>query len=146
MLNPFYLGPAAIDENTPLTYTSDDIRLCTIQRSSLQQSLGIEFRYHKHEEFYYVGATNYVPDSLPARAGIKCYDRVIEVNGTNVEFNSYEKFSECIANAKKNQCTIQLLVCSPATYVHYKTNNKSLHSNLETVKLMKPIRDDLGKI
>ncbi|CAF4030387.1 unnamed protein product [Rotaria sp. Silwood1] len=48
-------------------------------------------------------------------AGIKCFDRVIELNG--------------------------LLICSPATYAHYKSKNKHIHSNLETVKVMKPVND-----
>ncbi len=50
---------------------------------------------------------------------------------------------ECFT--KESQSIIQLLVCSPATYLHYKTNNKPLHSNLDTVQLMKPVRNDLGK-
>ncbi len=44
-----FLGPAAIDENATLVYTADDIRLCTLLRSSSQQSIGVDLVYHKHE-------------------------------------------------------------------------------------------------
>ncbi len=143
MLQKIYLGPAAIDENATLVYTADDIRLCTIQRSSNQQSIGVDIVYHKHEQFHYFKPADNFRSTLASCAGIKCYDRLIELNGINIENESTDKIMKCIA--KQSQLPIQLLLCSPATYAHYKTNNKQLHSNLETVKLMRPVRNDSGK-
>jgi hypothetical protein len=101
--------------------------------------------YHNHEQFHYVDPTNHFRSSLLSCVGIKCYDRLIELNGVNIENDGRENAMKRIAAAERSERIIQLLVCSPATYAHYKTNNKQLHSNLETVKLMKPVRDDLSK-
>jgi hypothetical protein len=77
--------------------------------------------------------------TLALCAGIKLFDRIIECNGVNIEGDSEEDLS--IRIDKLNVLTIQLLVCNPATYNYYKSKNKHIHSNLPTVKYMKPVND-----
>ena len=67
------------------------------------------------------------------------FDRLIEFNGVNIETDSMNKLTERFSIDRDQP--VQLLVCSPATYAHYKSNKKLLHSNLETVKRLKPVRD-----
>ena len=142
-LSKFHIGPAAIDDNTTLVYIADDIRLCTMRVSSANRSIGIAMEYHKHEEFYYVKPVDNFQSTLAFRAGVKHYDRVIEINGTNVENIKHKRILQHLMN----RCgfTIQFLLCDPATYEHYKTNEKQLHSNLDTVQLLKPIGDNQSK-
>jgi C-terminal processing protease CtpA/Prc len=81
--------------------------------------------------------------TLAFRAGVKSFDRVIEYNGINIEDDSAENLKKKIEDVGDQ--LFQLLVCSPATYAHYKKNNKHLHSNLDTVRRLKPIRDIASK-
>jgi hypothetical protein len=136
------LDSAALDETITLIYTADDIRLCTMQQSSTLQSVGVIISYHKHEKFNYVKPIDNFQNTLAFRAGIRLYDRVIEVDGTNIENDVDGKMIKQITNQTQ---LIQLLLCSPATYEHYRTENKQLHSNLETVKLMRPVRNNESK-
>jgi hypothetical protein len=140
IFNSIIVGPAAIDKNTTLVYTEDDIRLCTIQRSNLDHLIGLSYRLHNFEHFYYVESlTDESNSTLALCAGIKLFDRIIECNGVNIEGDSEEDLS--IRIDKLNVLTIQLLVCNPATYNYYKSKNKHIHSNLPTVKYMKPVND-----
>jgi C-terminal processing protease CtpA/Prc len=138
------IDPLAIDENTPLTYTIDDIRLCTIQRVIPGEVLGICLHYHRHERFHYIKLSADYESTLAFRAGIKSFDRIIEYNGINIEGDSADNLKKKIDDS--NNQIIQLLICSPATYAHYKTNKKHLHSNLDTVKRLKPFHDTASKL
>ncbi|CAF3664815.1 unnamed protein product [Rotaria sordida] len=136
------IGPAAIDKYTTLVYVEDDIRLCTMQRSNLDHLIGLSYQFHNFEHFYYIESLKDESNSkLAFCAGVKCFDRVIEFNGVNIEGDSEDELLNRID--KSNVLTIQLLVCSPATYAHYKSKNKHIHSNLETVKVMRPVNDKL---
>jgi hypothetical protein len=117
--------------------------LCTVQRVIPEQSLGISPHYHRHERFHYVKLSNDHESTLAFHAGVKSFDRIIEYNGINIEDDSAENFKKNIDDI--NVQFVQLLVCSPATYAHYKKNNKHLHSNLDTVKRLKPVRDIASK-
>jgi len=80
--------------------------------------------------------------TLALCAGIKLFDRIIECNGVNIEGYSEEDLLIRINNF--NVLTIQLLVCNPATYIYYKTKDKHIHSNLQTVKQMRPVNDKIA--
>lgn len=142
-LSTFHIGPAAIDDNTTLVYTADDIRLCTMQLSSVNRSIGIIMEYHKHEEFYYVKPVDNFHSTLAFRAGVQLYDKLIEINGTSVGNIKDKRILQHLIN--RYGFTIQLLLCDPATYEYFKTNKKQLHSNLDTVKLLKPIGNNQSK-
>jgi C-terminal processing protease CtpA/Prc len=137
-----YIDPYAIDKSTPLTYNTDDIRLCTMQKIIPEVVLGIFPFYHRHEGFHYVKLSDDYQSTLAFHAGIKSFDRVIECNGINIENDSAENFRKIIDNTR-NQL-LQLLVCNPSTYTHYKKNNKRIHSSLETVKFQRPVQDTTG--
>jgi hypothetical protein len=57
----------------------------------------------------------------------------------NVEKNTLEQWKERWKTQR--YLPVQILVCSPATYTHYKLNNMSLHENLPTVQRLKPAFD-----
>ncbi|CAF1133487.1 unnamed protein product [Adineta ricciae] len=131
--------PYAINEDNTLVYTADDIRLCTINKTAAAEFLHKALHYHRHEEFHYIRLHDHQRSTVAVHAGLKPFDRVIEYNGVNVEDDSVQSLRQKINST--NKPWIQLLLCSPATYVHYKTNHKHLHSNLDTVQLYKPVRN-----
>jgi hypothetical protein len=138
-----FIDPYAIDEKTSRLYITDDIRLCIIQRAIPEQRLGIIPHYHRHERFHYVKLSDDYKSTLAFHAGIKSFDRVIEYNGINIEDDSAENFKKRIDDIGDQ--LFQLLVCSPATYAHYKKSNRHLHSHLSTVKRLQPVRDTTSK-
>ena len=111
--------------------------------SSANRSTGILMIYHKHEQFYYVKPVDNFQNTLAAHAGVKPYDRLIEINGTNVENIADKRIIQFLMS--RSGRTIQLLLCNPATFEYHKRNKRQIHSNLDTVKLMKPVRNAQSK-
>lgn len=68
-----------------------------------------------------------------ARAGVKTDDRLIEINGENIEEFNHEDVQKCIYAIKYPQ-PLQLLVADIATYNYYKQQNKVIHSGLPSVQ------------
>ncbi|CAF2710281.1 unnamed protein product [Rotaria sp. Silwood2] len=132
-----YSSPAAADENTNLKYIKDDIRLCTIQRAIPQQLIGVHFHYFAPQRFHYMKLIDDLPSSLAHRAGLKSYDRIIFFNDKNIENETDEQFRHRF-NTERH-LPVQMLVCSPATYAHYKANKKIFHCNLRTIRYLKPV-------
>ena len=139
----FLLDPCAIDDDNTLVYTADDIRLCTINKTAAVKLLHKALHYHRHEEFHYIHLHDYQRSTVAMHAGLKPFDRIIEYNGVNVEDDSVVNLKQRINST--NKPWIQLLVCNPATYTHYKMNREHLHSNLDTVQFYKPVRNPAGK-
>jgi C-terminal processing protease CtpA/Prc len=129
---------ASVDENISLIYEQDDIRVCTMQRSTPEQLLGVYFYCNDRQEcLHYIKLIENLQASLARRAGIKNYDRIISLNGVNIENDTSDQFLERFDT--QLHLPVQMLVCSPATYAHYKDNNKSINSDLSTVQRLKPI-------
>lgn len=126
-----------------MPYVADDIRLCTMQRASSEEKLGVVLNFHFHERFHFLKLLDDFQLTLAFRAGVKSFDRVIEYNGTNVEADSPEEFARRF-DIDRDQ-PIKLLVCSPATYHYYKQNKKQLHSGLPTVRHLEPVQNVTGK-
>ncbi len=78
-----------------------------------------------------------LPSTLAKRAGLQNYDRVISFNSVNIENYTYDQYSSL--HDSQRHLPAQMLVCSPATYAHYKDNNKLIHSDLPTVQRLKPV-------
>ncbi len=133
----FHTDLATVDENISLIYEKDDIRLCTMQRAIPQQLLGVQFRYYRQQRFHYIKLVEDLQLSLGRRVGIKNYDRIIFLNGVNIENDTVDQFMERFD--AQQHLPVQMLVCSPATYAHYKDNNKLLHNDLPTVQRLKPV-------
>jgi hypothetical protein len=133
----FHIDPASVDESNSLIYEKDDIRLCTMQCAIPEQKLSVHFRYHRQERFHYIKLTEDLQSSLARRAGIKTYDRIITFNDVNIENDIYNQFDERF-DAERH-LPVEMLVCSVATYAHYKANNKLLHCDLPTVQHLKPV-------
>jgi C-terminal processing protease CtpA/Prc len=109
-----------------------------MQRAVLKQLLGLHFNhYDGQEKFHYIRLIKDLPLSLARRAGIKEYDRIITLNGVNIEKDTANQFMERFKSER--HLPVQMLVCSPATYAHYKDNNKPIHNDLTTVQRLKPV-------
>jgi C-terminal processing protease CtpA/Prc len=108
-----------------------------MQRAVPEQKLGVNLRYHRQQRIHYIELTEGLPSSLAHRAGLKNYDRIISFNGINIQNGTEDQFYKRFD--VERHLPVQLLVCSPATYQHYKSNNKLLHSDLPTIQRLKPV-------
>ena len=114
-----------------------------MQRAVLKQKLGVHFYYYdKGERFHYIKLTEDLKSTLAIRSGIKNYDRIISLNGISIENDTQTQFMERFE--AERHLPVQMLVCSPATYVHYKETLKPLHSNLPTVQQLQPVYASSG--
>ena len=120
-----------MDETTSPVYSADDIRLCTMHRATRDQSFGLMLRYHRHEGFHYVTLLGDPRSNAAYSAGVRNFDRLIEFNGIHIETDSADALSKRMNEV--DTLNLQLLVCSPATYMHYKANGVPLHRHLGTV-------------
>jgi len=84
---------ASIDENISLIYEEDDTRLCTIQRAIPKQKLGFTLCYCRRESFHYIKFYDDFESSLAYRAGIRNFDRIIELNSENIENDTEPQLS-----------------------------------------------------
>ncbi|CAF1323219.1 unnamed protein product [Rotaria sp. Silwood1] len=108
-----------------------------MQRAISQQILGVYFLYFAPQRFHYIELAEDSPSSLARRAELKNYDRVIFLNGVNIENDTHAMFYYRFDTAR--HLPVQMLVCSPATYEHYKTNKKQFHLDLPTIQHLKPV-------
>ncbi|CAF1596994.1 unnamed protein product [Adineta ricciae] len=108
-----------------------------MQRAIVKQRLGITLAYHKRRRVHYLRLIDRSLFSLAYRAGLKDYDRIISLNGIIIENDTPDKFKRrfCLDGSY----SIQLLVCNRATYEHYKSNSKALHSGFPTVQQLVPV-------
>ncbi|CAF5045256.1 unnamed protein product [Rotaria sp. Silwood1] len=108
-----------------------------MQRAIPQQKIGVSLPYFAQKRFHYVKLTADLPSSLARRAGLKNYDRIIFLNGINIENDTYDQFDLRFETAR--HLPVQMLVCSPATYEYYKTNKKQFHIDLPTIQHLTPV-------
>lgn len=113
-------------------------------RSSPSQLLGITHGYYTPQRFRFITLTDSSMSSLAYRAGIKNYDRVIAYNGLNIEADSVDQFPDRFN--RDRHLPVQMLLCSPATYEHYKAHQHRIHIGLETVQYLQPVTGGVGKI
>ena len=115
------IGPAAVDENATLTYVTDNIRLCSMERATPNQLLGLRKHYQYHQRFHFITLTEDFQFTLAYWAGIKRYDPVLSFNRLNIEGDTPEWFLECIDSQR--HLPVELLVCSLVTYQYYKSRD-----------------------
>jgi len=132
----------AFDEKTDWMYEADDIRLCTMQRAIPEQKLGIFLCYHRSRRFHYIKFYGDFESSLAYRGGIRNFDRIIALNNINIENDTAKQLSNRF-NVDRHR-PLQMLVCSPATYEHYKSNKKVFDDNLSTIQRLRPAYATLG--
>jgi hypothetical protein len=113
--------------------------LCTIQRSTPRQTIGISFYYYRPDQFHYIRLWHDYESTLAYRAGLRNFDRIISINDINVEQYTPKQRAEYFK--AQRHLPIQMLVCSPATYAYYKSNDLPLHENLPTVQRLRPVFD-----
>lgn len=74
-------------------------------------------------------------DSDAELAGIKNDDRLIEINGQNIQTFDHEQVTQRIRSVKYPQ-PLQMLVANVPTYDYYKQQQKLIHRGLPNVKIM----------
>ncbi|CAF3566014.1 unnamed protein product [Rotaria sp. Silwood1] len=116
---------------------NEDIRLCTIYRADSSDTFGIELNYHRREQFH---SLSIVPGRDNGRsnaelAGIKTDDRLIEINGQNIQSLSHEQITQRI-RAVKHPDPLEILVADVPTFEYYKQQQKIIHRGLPNVKIM----------
>jgi hypothetical protein len=70
-----------------------------------------------------------------ALAGVKADDRLIEINGVNVQKSDNEDVKQRIRSLKY-PAKLELLVADKKTYDYYKAQNKLIHRGLPSVRHM----------
>ncbi|CAF1088073.1 unnamed protein product [Rotaria magnacalcarata] len=111
-----------------------------MERSTPDRLLGISIFYYRPQGFYFIKLPDDFQFTLAYRAGIKNYDRIISWNGSSLEEDTHWQFLERF-DSERN-LTVTLLVCSPATYQHYKSTNRNLlRDSLPNIKRLRPIQD-----
>ncbi|CAF4357969.1 unnamed protein product [Rotaria sp. Silwood2] len=122
---------------------SDDIRLCTITRSNEQDKWGFSFNYNDDGHYCSInilsGPNN--RQSNAALAGIKSEDRLIEINGENIQNLTYTELKQRINDIRYPQ-SLQMLVADAETFNNYKEKNKPIHSKLQSVKYLSKNKTD----
>ncbi|CAF3266956.1 unnamed protein product [Rotaria socialis] len=137
------LTPSTRSKIPPLTIPpsvglpNEDIRLCTIYRADPSDTFGIELNYHRREQFH---SLSIVPGrnnerSNAEQAGIKTDDRLIEINGQNIQNLSHDQITQRI-RAVKHPDPLVVLVSDVPTFEHYKQQQKLIHRGLPNVKIM----------
>jgi len=142
---PMNVIPPAISTNSISRSTGqpailsiqDDIRLCTINRADASDPFGIELNYHKREQFHSLSLT---PGRDGGRsnaeaAGIRTDDRLIEINGQNIQKLDHDQVTNLIRSIKYPEA-LQMLVADVSTYENYRAKNQPIHQRLPNVKIM----------
>lgn len=133
---------------------NEDIRLCTINRADASDAFGIELNFHRKEQFHSLSITPgrdngpsskifyfseiliSILSSIDAEvAGIKNEDRLIEINGQNIQTFDHDQVTQRIRAVKYPE-PLQMLVANVPTYDYYKQQQKLIHRGLPNVKIM----------
>ncbi|CAF3633945.1 unnamed protein product [Rotaria sp. Silwood1] len=138
-----------------MNFSKHTPRTCEIRLSTTDQTFGFDIVYGKYDIGAYI--QEIAPDS-PASptilrkndraleindkfidnepnaelAGVKSEDRLIEINGVNVQNMDFTFIKQCLRNIKYPQ-SLQLLVANVETFNYYKQQNKAIHSKLPSV-------------
>ncbi|XP_067859568.1 Na(+)/H(+) exchange regulatory cofactor NHE-RF2 [Heptranchias perlo] len=115
---PTRLSNRSIDGNKKLQELNGQTkelcpRLCCMKKS--QNGYGFNLHSEKAKPGQYIRSVD--PDSRAAKAGLRAQDRVVEVNGVNIEG---KKHSEVVAHIKASEEEARLLVVDPETDLHFK--------------------------
>ncbi|UJR14446.1 hypothetical protein I4U23_001443 [Adineta vaga] len=125
--------------NPEISILQEDIRLCTILRTNSRDPPGFVIDYNQKERSHVL---NIVPScqnrlSDAELAGIKPNDRLIEINGKNIENLTNEEIKQRI-HAIKYPNSLQLLVVDVPTYHYYQQQNKRIYRKLSNVCILPP--------
>ncbi|UJR14959.1 hypothetical protein I4U23_001938 [Adineta vaga] len=133
--------PPTIIPMPTIPLAREDIRLCTINRADPTDTFGIELNYHRREQFHSLNITA-GRDNGPSNAelaGIKTDDRLIEINGVNIQNFDHEQVTQRIRAVRYPE-PLEVLVADVPTYDYYKQQQKLIHRGLPNVRIMSPNR------
>ncbi|XP_075054346.1 Na(+)/H(+) exchange regulatory cofactor NHE-RF3 [Mixophyes fleayi] len=103
-------------------------RLCYLVKD--KSSFGFSLKAQKGNRGIFLDTT---PDGAASKAGIQQGDRIIEVNGKNVESNSYE---ETVKLVRESGDTAMFLVVDKETDDHFQKIKKKITADQASVRLL----------
>lgn len=107
------------------------VRLCTIRKWPDFDGYGFSLQFNTQEEQEFIGS---VDDDSPAEAGgLRKGDRVVEVNGMNVEGRSH---AYVVDQIKSNPSQTTFLVVDPEADLKYSNRGVRILATLKTVHVM----------
>nr|XP_040578757.1 Na(+)/H(+) exchange regulatory cofactor NHE-RF3-like isoform X3 [Lepeophtheirus salmonis] len=114
-------------------------RLCRVIRSSKEEKFGFSLLTDKSTDTQHIG--NVYPGTPAYRAGVKPHDRIIEVNGVNVENIEHK---DIVAKVNKSKRKLELLLVDNRTHVHYKKEEIKVHGAMKELLICteKTLEDD----
>ncbi|XP_060074015.1 Na(+)/H(+) exchange regulatory cofactor NHE-RF1-like [Ylistrum balloti] len=122
-------------EDTPVKFYP---RLCHMAKWPDFVGYGFNLHAERDRTGQFIGT---VDDASPAQtAGLKEGDRIIEVNGSNIESDSHQ---EVIRKVKAGGDETQLLVVDTETDEYYKSRGIRVHNGLEEVRYKKSDRSEV---
>jgi len=106
-------------------------RLCHLHLTKAESSYGFNLYKRKGDDGQYIG---YIDDGSPADlVGLKNGDRLVEVNGENVENKSHKKAVNMI---RERDGEVSLLVVDSECYEYFKKNKMKISSNHPDVVIL----------
>lgn len=127
-------------EEQPDTAHTPSVRQCTIRKWPDYEGYGFNLFYDKNKKFESI--RNVEPESPAETGGLRSDDRVIEVNGRNVEEESH---TEIVALIRSHGDHVVFLVADAKTIAHYKSRRITIKSGMENIeKLETPVREEQG--
>lgn len=113
------------DDNAPT------VRLCTIRKWNDFDGYGFNLLFNKKSLSKIVTVVE--AGSPSEAAGLKKDDRLVAVNGQNVEFKQH---ADVVSLMNTNPKEVELLVVDPDASDYYKSRNIRISSQLKSVKKM----------
>ncbi|XP_077584947.1 Na(+)/H(+) exchange regulatory cofactor NHE-RF3 isoform X2 [Stigmatopora nigra] len=104
-------------------------RLCYLVKSG--SDYGFSLRSVKGKQG--VSVTEVVPGGVADRAGVKTNDRLLEVNGENVETDTHENVVDKVKKAGRN---LMFLLCDAETDLYYRNLNQKICSGSATTECL----------
>ena len=123
-------GLISVSQNSP--------RLCHVIKETESQPYG--FNFAKHQDGEYVLRVD--ANSAAETAGLKAGDRIIEVNGFNVEAETHDQILQRMRGLSTE---MKLLVVDQETDLYYKSRGITIHSSMSAVRHLKSMPSQLGK-
>ncbi|XP_060732220.1 Na(+)/H(+) exchange regulatory cofactor NHE-RF3 isoform X1 [Tachysurus vachellii] len=114
------------------------LKLCFLQKSS--NGFGFSVKSFKGEEGIFM--TDLIAGGIADNAGVKAHDRVVEINGENIERATHDQTVEKVKAAGKS---VMLLLVDEDTDKYYKNKGIALGAGLATTKYL-PLKPRIAEI
>ena len=106
------------------------MRQCCLKKWDDFDGYGFNIRFRGTADEINHQITDIESDSPARKAGLKDGDRIVEVNGHNIEEESHQ---EVVEKMKNNPKSIRLLVLDDAAVAYYKERNITVRGDMSDV-------------